>query len=531
MEDILKHWPFPYEPRGNQLKAFDWAANEDAKYLLLEAPVGAGKSNIGITVSHALGTRNANCRGDSIILTPQRILQDQYEKSFFGNKKIALASLYGKSNYQCQKKNTTCDIGSLLKPQCEPCPHRNAKKQAQLAADTVLNYKLGLTSFAYTQTFKPRKLMILDECHTLENHLVDFDAVRISEARSKKYNLPFERQDNMSDAIEWLKDKYMLKLGQLVDQLETECEDYLEMPPGSLTRTEVMKIRELVAVQEHWDEVSLMCARTREHIDVHFVLVHDFTQFMFKRLTGSHSFHKYVKPMADRFLFMSSTILNKEGFCRDLGIPEDESSFLSLGSEFDVENRKVFYMPQMKMNAQWNKDENAANRKTMLEAINTLIEMHDTDSGIIHTGNFAIAKWLVDNMSAPRHKLYHHNPGSGDDRNAVIEGFQADPNPSILISPSCTEGLDLKDDLARFAIFAKVPFGFLGDQWIKKRMTMSKEWYQRRALIDIIQGGGRVVRSADDEGTVYILDQSWGFLYNTTYDRIPKWWLDAYQTL
>ena len=167
----------------------------------------------------------------------------------------------------------------------------------------------------------------------------------------------------------------------------------------------------------------------------------------------------------------------------------------------------------------------------MANGVKQLLEMHPEENGIIHTGNFAIAEWLVELLERwPKatHEFIHHNPSSGDDRNTVINHFIDNPKPSVLISPSITEGLDLVDDLARFAIFCKVPFGYLGDQWIKRRMQMSKEWYQRRALIDIIQGGGRVVRSQKDEGTVYILDESWGFLFSQTVNKIPKWWKEAY---
>ncbi len=99
--------------------------------------------------------------------------------------------------------------------------------------------------------------------------------------------------------------------------------------------------------------------------------------------------------MADKFLFMSSTILNKETFCRDLGIEPDDAVFLSLPSEFAVDNRPVFYMPVMKMNASWNKPENAGGRTAMIERIGGLLEIHEGDSGIIHTANYAVAQWLV----------------------------------------------------------------------------------------------------------------------------------------
>ena len=126
------------------------------------------------------------------------------------------------------------------------------------------------------------------------------------------------------------------------------------------------------------------------------------------------------------------------------------------------------------------------------------------------------------------HEIFEHGPDNDLDRNTVIDQFMEYDLPSILISPSSTEGLDLKDDLGRFAIFAKVPYGFLGDQWIKRRMEISNEWYTRRAMINIIQGGGRIVRSETDEGAVYIVDQSFDHLYRQTAGITPKWWRDAF---
>ena len=59
-------------------------------------------------------------------------------------------------------------------------------------------------------------------------------------------------------------------------------------------------------------------------------------------------------------------------------------------------------------------------------------------------------------------------------------------------------------------------------------MEMSTAWYQRRTLIGVIQGGGRVVRSETDTGNVYILDGSFGYLKSQTEHMIPDWWKKAY---
>ena len=190
-------------------------------------------------------------------------------------------------------------------------------------------------------------------------------------------------------------------------------------------------------------------------------------------------------------------------------------------------------MPQMKMNASWVKPEFNASREQMKQFVLQILDTHADESGIIHTASFKLASWYVDFLSRSNipHHVMHHNPDSDMSREEVINAYQerAEQNkPSLLISPSITEGLDLYEDRARFAIFAKTPFANLGDQWVKRRMELSKQWYHRQAIIQVIQGCGRIVRSNTDNGNVYMLDGSWGYLFNNVSHTIPQWWKDAY---
>jgi len=532
-DDIKDYWAIPaFDLRENQEKALDWMQNElaenDSKYIILELPVGSGKSLLGLSLSKYL----AKGLGSSFVLTPQRILKDQYEKDFKELGKKFLSSLQGKSNYKCKSKGTSCKIGSVVKPACEHCPFATAKANARNAKNTGLKYKLALTSFQYTETFEKRGLMILDEAHTLEQHLVDFDSVDITYAMCKKYEINFKLQTEINSAMTWVKDEYLTVLEDNLNDMQFECEGLYEKASSELSRSDLTKIKDTEELAGHVADVMDMSLRTEEYLNENFVLTHDKTAFCFKRIGGSYSFHKIIKPMADKFLFMSSTILNKETFCYDLGISVDEVSFLSLPSEFDVENRPVYYMPVMKMNASWNKPENARGRTAMAERIIGLLNIHEGDSGIVHTANYAIAKWLVEELSGKiSHNIYSHNPDDDMNRGEAINHYIESALTSILISPSITEGLDLKNDLARFAMIVKVPFGNLGDQWIKRRMEMSEEWYRRRAITEIIQGGGRIVRGLDDEGTVYILDASFGYLYQRSSSMVPQWWKDSYQVV
>jgi Rad3-related DNA helicase len=529
--DILDYWPIPeFEPRPNQVKALRWIEeHRDYRYKLLQAPVGSGKSLIGVTYAAyeaALADRNPDIpsRLAAFYLTPQLILQKQYEDSF---PKGFMATLYGKSNYKCAKIDSTCDVGSLLKNRCENCPFARAKWKAQRCNHVILNYKLALLQFYYTQTWSERSVIVHDECHGLEEYLTELSAPTITSHRCEKYNVKWKEQQTLESALEWLKEKYLPGAGKYHAKLYEELAHIIEGRDDP-TKIDARKLKELNALEEHMDELQTLLYMDRGSVYQEYVLVTDETQLKFKPLSGAAIFQETIDPVADKHLFMSSTILNPTGYCRDMGINPEEAVFLDLPSDFPVENRPVYYMPQCKMNASWNSPENADGRKQMLNMVQEILEMHGTDSGIIHTGNFKIAQWLTRQLEGGVHDVYQHNPDSGDDRNTVIDAFQKTSRPSILISPSITEGLDLKHDKARFAIFAKVPFGFLGDQWIKQRMKMSQEWYQRRTLIDVIQGGGRVVRSAEDWGITYILDESWGYLYKRANKYIPEWWKDGY---
>jgi len=522
---IFESWPTPeFTPRTNQIIALEWLEKQTAKYLILEAPVGSGKSHTALTFATSIASQLKS----SFVLTPQIILQKQYAADFKENGNSFLASLHGKSNYKCIDKKASCNVGSKVKPKCAACPYIKAKQRALYANNTVLNYKLALTTFTYTDTFARRKLLIMDEAHTLERHLVDFDSVDIKAFICEKYNIKFKVNTNIKLANEWVTKEYLPKIQNALNTLEEDSEYLYEKTGTEITRKELKLLSEIDELSSHVNDVLELSIRNVEYLETHFVLVHDKTMIQFKRITGAYSFKKIFEPQAKRFLFMSSTILNKKQFCADLGIDEKDTAFLSLASDFPVENRPIYYMPILKMNASWNKPEQENGRKQMVTRIGEILDIHKTESGIIHTANYQIAIWLVQELSKLNsHDIYHHNPNTDHNRNTAIDMFIESTVPSILISPSCTEGLDLKDELARFAMIVKTPFGYLGDQWIKKRLDMSPEWYRRRAMTDIIQAGGRIVRSATDNGTVYILDGSFGYLYSQSSSMIPKWWKDS----
>jgi ATP-dependent DNA helicase DinG len=529
---ILSHWPMKqFQPRTTQVQVLNWIEKlpKHIKYILCEVPVGGGKSPLALTTSSWM----VNGLGSSTILTPQKILQKQYEDSFDSH---LIGSMYGKANYECRPKNTNCEIGDSIKPKCAVCPHRDNYNSAKNKPNVVLNYQIALLfSLIKVDFICSRKLMVFDECHTLEHHLTEFLAVTVSERMTKRYGARWKSPKNLTEAVDFLKSTFIpalvnkiREMCQEVKNLKNEAED----SGRPLTKTEVETIKEYNAMKDQFDKLDNLVTMPIAELTSEYVFIPDRTSFRFKELYGARVFTTMVKPLADRFLFMSSTILDKDEFCKDLGIDPNEAAFISMDSEFPVDNRPVMFSPTMKMTYGWDGPDKATERRKMVDTIIELCrDQHGEHSGVIHTGSFQVAKWLVEELDGriPQ-KVVHHNPESGWSRDDVINDFTSgEGGLKLLISPSVTEGLDLKGDLARFNIIAKTPYPFLGDAWVKARMEKSSSWYTRQAMISIIQACGRVVRGKEDWGFTYILDSSFASLFNRIKYKVPKWWRNGYE--
>jgi len=127
---IFDFTPDGYEdPKCNKkiiLEDIQKEIKKGTKYIVLEAPTGIGKSWIAATV--------ALWRKDSCILTPNKILQDQYEKNFPN----FMTVVKGKSSFAClQLENVkTCEYGHCTSPEGN-CKHLPNKKDFQIVKDTL----------------------------------------------------------------------------------------------------------------------------------------------------------------------------------------------------------------------------------------------------------------------------------------------------------------------------------------------------------------------------------------------------------
>ena len=210
---------------------------------------------------------------------------------------------------------------------------------------------------------------------------------------------------------------------------------------------------------------------------------------------------------------MSATILNVEGFKLMLGINDENSSFISIPSPFPPENHQIMAFPVAKMGAATIDQD----LPKLAEAVRSILAQHPQDKGIIHAKTFKIANYLKNNIKSNR--LLIHN---SEDRIQKLQEHMTSKEPTVLISPSMQEGIDLKDDLSRFQIICKIPYPYLGDPIVKKRMNRWKWWYSLQTAKTIVQSIGRSVRSNEDHATSYILDADWDKFYERHANLLPE---------
>ncbi len=101
-EDIKQYFPWEFY-RDNQegtIKQILDAFDEGYKIVVLKAPVGFGKSAVGITLGKILES--------TYYTTPQKMLQDQLGKDFTGKD---FAVVKGRNNFKCQNSKQMCDCG------------------------------------------------------------------------------------------------------------------------------------------------------------------------------------------------------------------------------------------------------------------------------------------------------------------------------------------------------------------------------------------------------------------------------------
>ena len=531
---------FPFgKIRDQQREAIEFALREfeeGKKFVIIEAGTGVGKSAIGVTIARAMSKwlpQNDAYKPGAYFITTQKILQEQYLDDF-GGCKGSMTSIKSSSNYQCKfHKKQSCGEGQRLvrleqdktskffRTCSFSCNYKEAKGKFMESQESITNFSYFLAETTYSGKLLPRDVLVVDEAHNSDTELSKFIEVSISEKFAQTVlNLQMPKTlNNEQAAFSWIKNVYLVKLSSHLKHIESMFEQHAGL------REKVKEFENLSRQIEMLDKHMCKVNRFIELFDEdNWVLNVAETdeqktrRLEFKPIDISQYSDQSLFKFGQKVLMLSATILNHRAFCESLGIPLEQAAFISLPSPFPIDNRPVLVSSIGKMSA----SEIDNTLPQLAEAIRRILAAHPKEKGIIHCNSYKISNYIMKSIKSNR--LLTHK---SENREDVLNQHISSKEPTVLVTPSMTEGIDLKGDLSRFQILCKVPYPYLGDKLVQKRMRKWSWWYPLQTAKTIIQSLGRSIRSADDYAVSYILDSDWDRFYGQQRDMFPESFRDS----
>lgn len=523
---------FPYkEPRKEQTRAIELALKSflenDKKFFILEAGTGVGKSAIGLTLGRIINEQledNEEYSKGSYFLTTQRVLQEQYEKDFQApNGKMI--SIFSSKNYNCEyHKQNTCqtsqqllrteDKSSKFFKKCSfDCLYKREKKLFIESCESVTNFPYFIMESTYSGKIVPRNFLVIDEAHNAESVLTSFVEMSVSQYFCDKVvKCKWPEKITPVAFYKWIRDVYNPKLQKQILHFEKQLENLGIKSKMTELKSIALKYDML---KSHSNKLTLFLEDYSSDnwvMEINETEKRGFVRVTYRAIDVSKYAESYLFKMGRKVLLMSATILNAEGFAKSLGIDESDYDSVSIASPFPVENRPIIHADIGSFSAKVIDHTLPVAKK----AIREILKEHKNEKGIIHCHTYRIANYLKKSLRSKR--ILTHN---SENRDEILKKHIESKEPTVLLTPSMTEGVDLKGEASRFQIIVKVPYPYLGDPIIRKRMNKNDKWYSMKTAMTIVQAYGRSVRSMEDSAVTYILDSDWKRFYRKNKNVFP----------
>lgn len=541
--------------REGQREAIEFilnAYNSGKKIVIVEGPTGSGKTAIGMTV--------ANFFANSYYVTSSKQLQDQLDQEFGSS----ISVLKGRNSYNCTlygryekvlenimpidelkakiKNPPSCDEGfcktsygkafKLTGGKCKKCFVTDMRGDLKHTVDgeysdcpyydkayitansnkAVMNFSSFMFQTNFSQLFKePRDLVVIDECHNTETQLLDFISLSISDRQLRKHGLVLPIYDNPDQYVDWFNDNNVIDIlrNEYIDAKARE-----DFKAESELKSLILKMTKFVSEIENGTcEWVSQVSQFKDSISVTFkpVFVKDYV-------------YPYLFSKGKHVLMMSATVLNANIICDNLGINRSDVAAYRMKNRFPVKNRPIFVNTVGKFTG--GKDAMSQWAPKLLDKVEEISSKYVGKRGIIHTHNFAIHDYIIDNCSNDLRRRLLSQKRFASKQDLMDE--HARSIDTIIVAPAMHEGVDLKDELSRFQIICKVPFpNCFEDLQLKRRVELDRAFYTWLVALKLVQSYGRSIRSETDYADTYILDGSIHKFLTDAKSILPSWFTEA----
>lgn len=523
----------PLPAHVKELRPYQWQAiqeivdhfNAGKRVVIFEGPTGIGKTVVGEATRRVLGAR-------SIYLCVDISLQKQFVRDF-----PYAALIMGRSNYPTLDyperfylpgDNLSCDDCDKQRINDEEvvcswcsnvyaCPYQVAKRTAMNSPLAVANLAYWIAEIQFGQkAFAKRELVIIDEADELESIIMSAVEVRVGPRQMESLRIgPPEKKTVPESWDEWVQN---VALPAVSARLATLKEMVEELPFGSPVR--LRSVREIRGLERLY--AGLKRVENGRVKDGNWVYAPDRDgAVVFKPIRVAEDAREIVWTNGEKFLLMSGTICAPDIYAQELGLEEDEWAFVHVPSPFPKENRPIYVVPRANITRKTKADEIGV----LVATIDQIIDRYPNDRVLVHAVSYDLTRDIVANS---RHQGRMITYNSARERFSALARYEATPG-AVLVAPSMERGVDLRDDLCRCVIIAKIPYPNLGDRQVAARAYSrgGQAWYILQTVRTIVQMCGRGVRSATDYCDIYIVDRQFMEFRRRAWRMFPAWWREA----
>jgi len=519
-----------FKPRKGQIEIINDIltkyVDEQKRYVILAGSTGIGKSLIALIVSECLnelkGHKDVN---QSYIVAHTNALLKQYYDSYEDG--FDILKVMGRSNYKCSVMMGTAEHcirspknSSGIDNWCRTCEYLRIKREVHKVDHFCTNYSYLFTAMG---SMKKRMITIFDETHLLNEQYVNHAKIELTPIILTKMigdmkKLGYTQQEDVLKQTQRFltankvhDNNYIAFLEKMRDVFEKVVSLISVEMVSALTNDNKKEYVMLNSINAKYDimldRINKFLDENYEHVvdikEGSFILSAIFMRDMFQTIDTS----KY-------YLFMSATI-DKEYLITTLSLDSDDVAFVQPEPVFNPEHKNVILCDFASLNYRNMSDDKFMT--SLSDQIHTIIKNHPDEKGVIQvtsfkTGNF-IAKRLKNYIFDNRLNLKVVLQSSKKPLKVLLEEHKDSEKPTILISPSLFEGIDLPDDDCRFQILVKAPYYSLGDKRIKYILDRFPKIYTKLATFRMVQAIGRGVRSEEDFCDNYFIDSNLNRLF------------------
>lgn len=471
----------------------------DHRNVILSAVPGSGKSPTYISSSIIRSDR-------TLILVPTKALQSQLYNDF---STIGLFAISGHSNYPCSVSEYD-DSGDLLDSHCRSRGNCNYWDRDVIAAR---NSRFVVTNYAHWIVMSKMEdglrlgefdAVVMDEAHKAHEELVKQLTIRLSRRRVHQL-LEVDMPPADSPITKWVlwaretrelaADRYRRRKKGLDDSPDNRrhFNDLIRLGKDLARLSKVSK-------SEEW-----VVERTTKGVQL-------------TPLWGRSYAEQYLFRGVKRIVLSSGTITRDDAI--ELGCDPSDIDMIEVDSAYSRNRRPFYYIPTTPVDHRMS----IGQKKLLVNRIDQFIEPRiGLHKGLIHSRSYDYRDDIM-RLSEWGEFMMSHEKGETE---LGVKNFFSSEAPSLIVSPTITEGFDFFGDRARFQIIWKVPFLVRTDPITDARCKSDKLYATRVISRTILQIALRIIRSSEDWGETAIFDTHFGHFRRL--GVFPNWFRSAWK--